>query len=67
MQVGLIAGGTGITPMLQIIKAITKDHHDDTQVSLLFANQVRGHVTDSIYHVTWFDQSHLDGEGHLGP
>ena len=43
-QVGLIAGGTGITPMLQIIRAILKDEEDDTQVSLLFANQV-GHVT----------------------
>ena len=39
-NVGLIAGGTGITPMLQIIKAIIKDPEDDTKVSLLFANQV---------------------------
>lgn len=39
-QVGLIAGGTGITPMLQIIRAMIKDPEDDTKVSLLFANQV---------------------------
>lgn len=38
-QVGLIAGGTGITPMLQIVKAVLKDPEDRTQVSLLFANQ----------------------------
>lgn len=38
-QLGLIAGGTGITPMLQIIRAILKDEADQTQVSLLFANQ----------------------------
>ena len=40
-SVGLIAGGTGITPMLQIIRAIIKDPDDNTQVALLFANQVR--------------------------
>ena len=39
-KVGLIAGGTGITPMLQIIRAMIKDPEDNTQVSLLFANQV---------------------------
>ncbi|EDO39808.1 predicted protein [Nematostella vectensis] len=36
---GLIAGGTGITPMLQIIKAVLKDSGDHTTVSLIFANQ----------------------------
>lgn len=35
----MIAGGTGITPMLQLIRAITKDPRDKTQVSLLYANQ----------------------------
>ena len=39
-HLGLIAGGTGITPMLQIIKAVLKDSEDTTTVSLLFANQV---------------------------
>eukprot|EP00731_Ephydatia_muelleri_P006177 Em0003g425a len=38
-DIGLIAGGTGITPMLQIIKAILKNPKDTTKVSLLFANQ----------------------------
>jgi len=38
-KVGLIAGGTGITPMLQLIRAIFKDSEDKTDVSLLFANQ----------------------------
>ncbi|KAG8362619.1 hypothetical protein BUALT_BualtUnG0057800 [Buddleja alternifolia] len=33
-----IAGGTGITPMLQIIDAILKNPDDSTQVSLLYAN-----------------------------
>ncbi|KAJ3042676.1 NADH-cytochrome b5 reductase [Rhizophlyctis rosea] len=35
---GMIAGGTGITPMLQIIKAIVKNPADKTQVDLIFAN-----------------------------
>ncbi|KAM0219199.1 hypothetical protein ACHAQD_006725 [Fusarium lateritium] len=37
---GLIAGGTGITSMLQIIRAIVRgrDHGDKTEVDLIFAN-----------------------------
>ncbi|KAM8973378.1 NADH-cytochrome b5 reductase 3 [Pelodytes ibericus] len=38
-HLGLIAGGTGITPMLQLIRAITKDKDDKTTCYLLFANQ----------------------------
>jgi cytochrome-b5 reductase len=34
----MIAGGTGITPMLQIIRAILKNPSDRTQISLIFAN-----------------------------
>lgn len=37
---GMIAGGTGITPMLQIIKAISRGRAsgDNTEVDLIFAN-----------------------------
>ncbi|KAK9456318.1 hypothetical protein V1511DRAFT_457350 [Dipodascopsis uninucleata] len=35
---GMIAGGTGITPMLQIIRAILKNPNDKTEISLIFAN-----------------------------
>ncbi|XP_031153708.1 NADH-cytochrome b5 reductase 2 [Sander lucioperca] len=38
-QVGMIAGGTGITPMLQLIHSITADPTDSTKCSLIFANQ----------------------------
>ncbi|KAL7096996.1 hypothetical protein ACP275_10G115100 [Erythranthe tilingii] len=37
-HIGMIAGGTGITPMLQIIDSILKNPDDNTQVSLLYAN-----------------------------
>ncbi|XP_014507143.1 NADH-cytochrome b5 reductase-like protein [Vigna radiata var. radiata] len=37
-QIGMIAGGSGITPMLQVIEAILKNPDDKTQVSLLYAN-----------------------------
>ncbi|KAJ4708303.1 NADH-cytochrome b5 reductase [Melia azedarach] len=37
-NIGMIAGGTGITPMLQVIEAILKNPDDNTQVSLLYAN-----------------------------
>lgn len=39
VQIVMLAGGTGITPMLQLIRAIIKDPTDETQTSLLFANQ----------------------------
>ncbi|KAG5436892.1 hypothetical protein PCANB_001645 [Pneumocystis canis] len=37
-EFGMIAGGTGITPMLQIIRAIVKNPKDTTKISLIFAN-----------------------------
>jgi cytochrome-b5 reductase len=42
-RLGMIAGGTGITPMLQIIRAIVRDRprnggDDRTEVDLIFAN-----------------------------
>lgn len=37
-SIGMIAGGTGITPMLQIIKAVLKNPSDKTQLNLIFAN-----------------------------
>jgi len=37
-NIGMTAGGTGITPMLQIIRAIHKNPTDKTSVSLIYAN-----------------------------
>ena len=34
----MIAGGTGITPMLQIIRAALKNPLDRTKLSLIYAN-----------------------------
>ena len=39
-RIGMIAGGSGITPMLQIIQEIVKRDDDDTDMSLLFSNKV---------------------------
>ncbi|KAK7892043.1 hypothetical protein WMY93_024006 [Mugilogobius chulae] len=38
-HVAMIAGGTGITPMLQLVRKITSDSSDNTKCSLIFANQ----------------------------
>ena len=38
-KIGMVAGGTGITPMLQVIRAILKDPNDKTEIWLIFANQ----------------------------
>ena len=37
-NIAMIAGGTGITPMLQVIRQIFNDVGDTTRVNLLFAN-----------------------------
>eukprot|EP01111_Echinosteliopsis_oligospora_P000901 TRINITY_DN1112_c0_g1_i1.p1 TRINITY_DN1112_c0_g1~~TRINITY_DN1112_c0_g1_i1.p1 ORF type:complete len:262 (+),score=105.12 TRINITY_DN1112_c0_g1_i1:84-869(+) len=37
-KIGMLAGGTGITPMLQVVRAILKNPEDKTEVRLIFAN-----------------------------
>jgi len=37
-KIGMIAGGTGITPMLQLVRAILRNPRDRTSISLIFAN-----------------------------
>lgn len=43
-KIGMIAGGTGITPMFQIIRAICEDTRDTTEVSLVYANQTEDSI-----------------------
>jgi len=43
-RVGLIAGGTGITPMLQVIRQVLESGDDPTELWLLFANQTPGDI-----------------------
>ncbi|KAK9870296.1 hypothetical protein WA026_006384 [Henosepilachna vigintioctopunctata] len=38
-SISMIAGGTGITPMLQLIRHITKNETNKIKMALLFANQ----------------------------
>ncbi|KAL6852698.1 hypothetical protein ACO1O0_007246 [Amphichorda felina] len=38
-KIGMVAGGTGITPMFQLIRAICEDSRDTTEVSLIYANR----------------------------
>uniref|UniRef100_A0A7S1T145 NADH-cytochrome b5 reductase n=1 Tax=Tetraselmis chuii TaxID=63592 RepID=A0A7S1T145_9CHLO len=37
-SIGMIAGGTGITPMYQVMRAILRDTSDQTMISLIYAN-----------------------------
>lgn len=43
-KLAMIAGGSGITPMLQIIQAIHKDLADPTEVYLLYANNTKDDI-----------------------
>jgi cytochrome-b5 reductase len=38
-ELGLVGGGTGITPLFQIIRAICEDKTDNTKISLVYANR----------------------------
>lgn len=41
---GMIAGGTGIAPMYQIIKSIIKNPNDKTRVQLIYGNQTEADI-----------------------
>lgn len=43
-KIGMLAGGTGITPMYQLIRAICEDPRDTTAVSLVYANRAEGDI-----------------------
>lgn len=43
-KLGMVAGGTGITPMYQIIKAIADDPKDKTEVSLIYGNSCESEI-----------------------
>jgi len=38
-KIGMMAGGSGITPMLQVVDAVLNDKSDPTHVSLIYANK----------------------------
>jgi cytochrome-b5 reductase len=66
-EIVMLAGGTGVTPMLQVAKKILADPTDKTQVTLVFANNteqdilLKEQLTDlqtkhenfSVRHVIW--------------
>lgn len=41
---GMMAGGTGITPMLQIANAVVEDASDRTKISLIYANKTEDDI-----------------------
>ncbi|VBB33091.1 unnamed protein product [Acanthocheilonema viteae] len=61
-NIGMIAGGSGITPMLQIISAIMKDPEDPTKVSLIFANKDESDILLRFVNAEMI-QKHLPGPG----
>jgi len=45
----MIAGGTGITPMYQIIKSSMKDASDNTKMALIYANVEENDICVYLY------------------
>jgi cytochrome-b5 reductase len=43
-HIGMMAGGTGLTPMLQIVQAVLDDKSDKTSLSLVYANQTEDDI-----------------------
>eukprot|EP00746_Dinoflagellata_sp_MGD_P166513 gnl/MRDRNA2_/MRDRNA2_96448_c0_seq1.p1 gnl/MRDRNA2_/MRDRNA2_96448_c0~~gnl/MRDRNA2_/MRDRNA2_96448_c0_seq1.p1 ORF type:complete len:324 (-),score=56.46 gnl/MRDRNA2_/MRDRNA2_96448_c0_seq1:148-1119(-) len=43
-KVGMMAGGTGLTPMLQVVSASLQDPADKTEFSLLYANKTENDI-----------------------
>jgi len=44
MKIGLLAGGSGVTPMLQVIQAVLSDPRDNTCLSLVYANKTEADI-----------------------
>lgn len=38
-HIGMVGGGTGITPLFQLIRSICEDKNDDTTISLVYGNR----------------------------
>ncbi|MFH4974667.1 hypothetical protein AB6A40_001376 [Gnathostoma spinigerum] len=60
-NIGMIAGGTGITPILQVISAVLKKPNDRTKMWLLFANKTE----DDILLRSEFDKMAVDNADRL--
>ncbi|SCU78364.1 LAFA_0A06260g1_1 [Lachancea sp. 'fantastica'] len=43
-QIGMIAGGTGIAPMYQVVKSIHSDPNDHTKVSIIYGSQTEDDI-----------------------
>lgn len=43
-KIGLICGGTGLTPGYQVMMAVYKDLDDDTEIYLLYGNRTEGDI-----------------------
>lgn len=43
-QVGMLAGGTGLTPMLQVVAAALRDPEDQCKFSLIYANKTESDI-----------------------
>lgn len=43
-KIAMLAGGTGITPLYQIIRAILKDPEDETEMFLVYANRTEDDI-----------------------
>lgn len=55
-KVSMLAGGTGITPMYQVIRAIVSDPEDQTQICLLYSNRNEGDIMLRKELDTWQQQ-----------
>jgi cytochrome-b5 reductase len=43
-EIGMVGGGTGITPLYQVIRAICEDDKDETRISLVYGNRSQSDI-----------------------
>ncbi|KAL7933851.1 hypothetical protein V8C35DRAFT_302587 [Trichoderma chlorosporum] len=43
-KIGMLAGGTGITPMFQVIRAICENDRDSTEINLIYASRTEDDI-----------------------
>ncbi|ORX73346.1 ferredoxin reductase-like protein [Linderina pennispora] len=65
-DIGMIAGGSGLTPMFQLINRVVNDPNDKTRITLVFANKSKDDHPDKFKVHYVLTKASEDWTGELG-
>lgn len=62
-RIGMVAGGTGLTPMLQLVHEVLRNPDDKTEITFVFANISEEDILLR-YHLEWLASNHKNFKLH---